>query len=226
MAEDALVFPTVSTDQPDWGQRWISWAKSCLEQQAVPRISPFRETEPAGVDQQNTLAACALLAATSSKSSLVELELTDACAVFFHKAWQASPLSLHVSTVLLDRSIHRNANSADVLYLCAAFAWPLRKVVASELSLRAWRYLIRTSWNCEPRVWHDIAKDLQNQRLSPERGMSAMIEAKLKEGDRWEALAILEAILTEGHPESLSTVCEPSHLKPAGVKLLGALTAH
>lgn len=193
---DTLVFPKIAADQPGWGQRWISWAKSCLNQQTVPRITPFCETEPAGVNQQHTLAACALLAAASSKSSLVELELTDACAVFFHKAWQASPLSLHAAAVLLDRSIHRNANSADILYLCAAFAWPLRKLVASDLSLRAWRYLIRTSWNCEPRVWHDIAKDIQNLRLSPERDMSAMLKAKLKEGNRWEAQAILEAIVT------------------------------
>ena len=219
---DVQVFPAITAgNKNDLGKRWISWAENCLRQQTLPRISPFCETEAAGVDQQHTLASSALFAAASSKPTLGELNLTDACAAFFHKAWQASPLALHAAGVLLDRSLHRDANSADILYLCAAFAWPLQKLVASELSLRAWWYLIRTSWNCEARVWHDIARNLQKRPLPPERDMSAMIETKLKEADRWEARAILEAILTEGHPESLSTVSKPNHLKAAGVKRLG-----
>ncbi len=106
----------------------------------------------------------------------------------------ASPAATRAARLLTRASLLEGATSADVLFLCAAFAWPLRDV-DPELSVQCWHYLIHAPWQTDPLILKDTLMAAERHlALGDGRELMTLVHARLRAGKRASARRWLEAV--------------------------------
>ena len=113
---------------------WKRWASSCAEQRRWPEAG-------------RPITWRAMLANWADESVDPEVAATISHQLLL-KAHEAPPYTIRAAQQLLDYSVAACATSPDILYLAAAFAWPLRDLLPDQ-SMTAWSHLVRASWQTD-----------------------------------------------------------------------------
>lgn len=121
----------------------------------------------------------------------------QACRVasqFLTKALQAPAYVVRAADKLVQICMEGGATTPDVLYLTAAFAWPLRDLYP-ERSEAAWEYLVHAPWQTEAMTLITLAKLVNESRaLRPDRTLNDLAHRRIDARLRNSALEVLEAI--------------------------------
>jgi hypothetical protein len=114
---------------------------------------------------------------------------------FLLKAHEAPPHAVRAAQQLLEYSVAAGATSPDILYLAAAFAWPLRDLLPAH-STTAWIHLARAPWQTDAAILVKLciaigATDAQ----IPARRIIDLASERLDNRQRSAAREVLEAMV-------------------------------
>ncbi len=184
--------PSPPSKQPDF-DAWTSWAQSVLRHGRSPFLRDPSIFEASDTGDRISVACRALIAAKTGTKLHPEYA-PDAMLALLKEAHATSPMVLRAAEILARRVMERGATSADVLYLVAAFAWPLRDV-SPEIGDRAWAYLIHAPWQTDPAVLAELCKAADaSGAMGDDRRLLDLADARLEAGLRDGARDLLEAI--------------------------------
>ena len=133
------------------------------------------------------------------------------------KAHEAPPYTIRAAQQLLDYSVAAGATSPDILYLAAAFAWPLRDLLPDQ-SMTAWSHLVRASWQTDAATLVKLCIAIEaTDAQAPARRLVDLVAERLDSGMRTSARELLEAmVLVQCNCKRLDQVTfESLNRKPA-----------
>ena len=191
--------------------RWTKWAKGALAKGQLEVL----DSDPMATDERLPLAWRALIAAAADLKATPD-STYRAAQRFFLAAREVPGPILRSAELLLERSLRQGSTTPDVLYLTAAFAWPLQHV-SPRLSRHAWAYLIDAPWQTSSVVLTDLVADVS--RSSPPtapRRLYDLATQRLEHGQTESAIELLEGmVLAWASKESLAELDSPQALKQA-----------
>ena len=126
---------------------------------------------------------------------------------FLLQAQLAPPFVMLAASRLTRACIQGGATSTDVLFLCAAWAWPLRDV-DDVLSEMCWQYLVHAPWQSDPLNLKDVLFAVEtHQGWRDGRTLIDLIDARLEAGHISSARYLLEAnALSQARKNSLDEI--------------------
>lgn len=170
----------IDPSTPEDFSRWKTWAAGCVEAKRWPTRAP-------------ATAWRAVIAQWTGNT----VEPQQSCSVaneFFSKAAYAPAYVVRAAQQLFDECIESGATSPDVLYLVAAFAWPLRDLLP-ESSDTAWQYLIHAPWQTEAASLIVLCKTANaSKALQPDRALIDLACRRVEAGLNNAARELLEAV--------------------------------
>jgi hypothetical protein len=173
---------------------WEAWAEQAAEQRRWPVL---REA-PVYADQDRWLchlAACRAILAAWTERSVMPDDAPQAALDLLGRAQQAPPHVVRAARLITQASLEVGATSTDVLFLVAAWAWPLRDV-DPQLSDTCWEYLIWAPWQTDSLALRDVLSAVHQQRAFVDgRGLMDLIRAREAAGLVASARAWLEAVV-------------------------------
>lgn len=188
-------------------EAWAAWGERQLASRRVPTIAaPTEPLEPAE-RARHIVSWRAVLAAWARHKSVAPDDAPVVAHQFLMDARAAGPFPTLAARRLVDASMAVGSTSTDVMYLCAAFAWPLRDT-DPERSERCWRYLIHAPWQTDaPSVKDMLLGAESHHALSDGRSLEDLADARLEAGATASALTLLEAAaLIQSRREHLGEV--------------------
>lgn len=189
--------------------RWTKWARASIanDQFEVLDNDPMASDERVPSAWRSLIAAAADLKATPDSTY-------KAAQKFFLEATELPAPIFRAGELLLERSMRQGSTTPDVLYLAAAFAWPLEHV-SPRLSRHAWAYLVDAPWQTSAVVLTELVIDLVKRSPPKEpRRLFDLVSARLEHGQTESAIELLEGIvLAFASKESLTEIESPQDLK-------------
>lgn len=111
------------------------------------------------------------------------------------KAHEAPPYAVRAAQQLLGDAVAADATSPDILYLAAAFAWPLRDLLPSE-STTAWAHLVRAPWQTGAGMLVKLCTAIEaTDAQVPGRRLVDLVAERIESGQRTSARELLEAMV-------------------------------
>ncbi len=185
-----LPSPPVKREEFD---AWATWAGRALRK---GRSSFLRDPAILADDETGdriSVASRALIAYATESKPYPE-HAPSAMLSLFNRAHSISPMVLRAAEILARRVMERGATSADVLYLVATFAWPLRDV-SPDIGDRAWAYLVHAPWQTDISVLTELCKAVDRAGAhSEDRSLLRLADSRLEAGIQDGAKDLLEAI--------------------------------
>jgi hypothetical protein len=173
---------------------WAEWA----EQAAQERRWPVLREAPAYADQDRWLrhlTACRAILGQWTGRSVVPDDAPLSALQLLASAQSAPPHVVRASRLLTQASLEVGATSTDVLFLVAAWAWPLRDV-DPQLSDTCWEYLIWAPWQTDSLSLRDMLIAVHQQRAFVDgRSLMDLIGAREAAGLVGSAREWLEAVV-------------------------------
>jgi hypothetical protein len=160
---------------------WKRWAAACAEQRRWPETG-------------RPITWRAMLANWANES----VDPEAAAAISYQlllKAHEAPPYAVRAAQQLLAHSVATGATSADVLFLTAAFAWPLRDLLPAD-SATAWAHLVRAAWQTDAATLVKLCTAIEATSAQvPARRLVDLAAERLDDGQRTSARELLEAMV-------------------------------
>lgn len=192
-------------------QNWTSWAKRALSR----RHFEVLEQDVLAPDERVPLAWRSLLAAAAGLEASPDATYL-AAQRFLIEGPRLEAAVFRAGELLVERSMRQGSTTPDVLYLAAAFAWPL-EALSPRLSRHAWAYLVDAPWQTSSVVLVELVTDLV--RSGPPRTPRRLLDLahrRLEHGPSDSAAELLEAMVLawSGKP-SLSAIATAKDLRKA-----------
>lgn len=160
---------------------WKRWAAACTEQRRWPETG-------------QPITWRAMLASWANES----VDPEAAAAISYQlllKAHEAPPYAVRAAQQLLAHSVTAGATSADVLFLAAAFAWPLRDLLPVD-SATAWAHLVGAAWQTDAATLVKLCVAIEATSAQvPARRIVDLATERLEAGQRTSARELLEAMV-------------------------------
>ena len=178
-----------SPDKPSDFKQWKDWAENCFQRNRFPRFSEGDAADPIAA-----LAMRAILGWWAGKRGPGFEDIAPTAQQFLREAHTVPPAVLRVAALLVRRAMDIGVTTSDVLYLCSAFAWPLRDL-EPELSDRSWMYLAQQPWQTDAPTlagWCRLVD--KSGALDDDRSLIDLVDARIRWGHADSAREVLEAI--------------------------------
>ncbi len=191
--------------------RWTSWAKGSLGRSQFGAL----DHDVMDPDERIPLAWRALIAAWADLKATPD-STYKAAQRFFLKATELPGPVFRAGELLLERSMRHGSTTPDVLYLAAAFAWPLR-CVSPKLSRQAWAYLVDAPWQTSSVVLTDLVSDfVKGPPIDAPRRLIDLVSLRLEHEQTESAIELLEGlVLAWSSKASLAELRTPQDLRKA-----------
>lgn len=216
---------------------WLAWAQERLGDGAWPALArhlgpTLKALDPGAPEPELLVGASALLVAHSNAqlgmfamgSRLDGLEPRDECASAerFLRTARSAPLQIvRAAEVRLRQHLLQGRTTPEVLFLCAAFAWPLADP-QPDLGAECWNYLVHAPWQTDAQLLARWVEALTGHVLPEGRRLLDLCAARSAAGYGSEAEELLEAVLMveskrapELWDESIQLKAQPAHPEAA-----------
>lgn len=176
-------------------ERWSQWSQECHNAKRVPTLNASLDELKGSARAQVVVSWRAIIAHWSEQRSVAP---DDSPLVAYHVLWRAHELPPFVFIAarrLLEESLRVGATSTDVLFLCAAFAWPLRDV-APAFGALCWEYMVHAPWQTDALSLKDLLTAVDhNKAFGDGRNLMDLVEHRMAAGRRASARELLEAVV-------------------------------
>ena len=175
-------------------ERWRQWAVRQVVRRQVPAAPAAFEAMDMAAQNRCILGWRALITQWVDRGFTVAPD--DAPLVMYYflvKAPKAPGFIRTAARRLMKLQMTLGATSTDVLFLCAAFCWPLRweEPAAGE---EAWHYIIHAPWQTDMLSLKDMLLAVQEHgEWRAERGLLDLVERRFEHGHVSGAKRLMEA---------------------------------
>ena len=193
-------YPSSREDYLAWGE----WAQVQYEARRMPVLRADFAQSGLSAKARLTVAWRAILGHWAEARSVAPDDAPLIAHYFLTHAQDAPPFVMLAASRLTRACLHSGATSTDVLFLAAAWAWPLRDVDA-ELSDICWDYLVYAPWQTDPLSYRDMLAAVElHQGFRDGRELLSLVNARREAGARTSARHLLEAVaLVQARKERL-----------------------
>lgn len=205
---------------------WSRWIEDALDKR---RYGLLGKESAADADERRIVSWRACLARWGGgvkKDLTVAPEHAVAAAIGFMKAAHDAPSYVaRAARLLLERSMLDGVTSVDVLYLAAAYAWPLEEFDAA-FSRSAWEYLVHAPWQTDSSALTLFCDVVQaSPKHGGDRTLLDLANHRAQAGCTRSAQELLEAIaaLHSGLPSVIAlqrdSLSQPENIPRTGEAL-------
>jgi hypothetical protein len=159
---------------------WRAWAAGCAKRKRWPAKAPAT--------------AWRAIISDFADKNLDPQGACEASLAFLKKATEAPPHVVRAATRLAAECLNEGATTPDVLYLLAAFVWPLRDLFP-KLGDDAWAHLIHAPWQTEPATLIKLFEVIDGAATHPDRALLDLVTARYGAGMRNAGRELLEAMV-------------------------------
>lgn len=198
-------------------ERWHAWVQSRSRARRIEALRLRLEDAPsAAASQRLAVLWRAVIGYWAEERSVAPDDAPLIMHHFLAHALEAPPFVMLAARRLTQMSVQQGATSTDVLFLGAAFAWPLRDVDA-ELGDLCWRYIVHAPWQTDALNLKDLILAVDaHQAFGDGRGFLDLVEARLEAGLVASAQRLLEAgALVQARREHLDGLTSYRDFVPA-----------
>ncbi|MEM1347577.1 MAG: hypothetical protein AAGI01_03410 [Myxococcota bacterium] len=174
---------------------WSAWSAQLAEKQRAPKMHDVPPREHLDDFARYVTGLRAVLSHWAKQRTVSPDDATLSAHHFLVHAHSAPPLVFVAAKNLFTALVDAGSTSSDVMFLTAAFAWPLRDV-DPVASTTAWNYMIYAPWQTDAPSLKDMLVAVDAHRaLTDGRSLMDLVRARERAGSFTSARELLEAVV-------------------------------